>query len=108
MENKKIKKDKKITLYDILMMCGSDEFIDIVYNGYEVIETKEVKAVIDLLDILDDKLLNSLVFKLVDNSGKIRIYTTDAEEKKESIERINRRGLNFSLLFYIYRVLKIN
>lgn len=86
MENKKIKKDKKITLkitlYDILMMCGLDEIIDIVYNGYEVIETKEAKAVIDLLDILDDKLLNSLVFKLVDNFGKIRIYTTDAEEKE--------------------------
>lgn len=35
MENKKIKRDKKITLYDILMMCGLDEIIDIVYNGYE-------------------------------------------------------------------------
>ena len=79
MENKK---DKKITLYDILMMCGSDEIIDIVYNGFEVIETKEAKVVIDLLDILDDKLLNSLVFKLVDNFRKIRIYTTDAEEKE--------------------------
>lgn len=84
MENKKIKKDKKITLYDILMMCGLDEIIDIVYNGYEVIETKEAKAVIDLLDILDDKLLNSLVYKLVDNFGKIRIYTTDAEKGKEN------------------------
>lgn len=74
--------NKKITLYDILMMCGLDEIIDIVYNGFEVIETKEAKAVIDLLDILDDKLLNSLVFNLVDNFGKIRIYTTDAEGKE--------------------------
>lgn len=28
-------------------------------------------------------------------------------EEKESIERINRRGFKFSLLFFIYRVLKI-
>ena len=68
------------------MMCGLDEIIDIVYNGFEVIETKEAKAVIDLLDILDDKLLNSLVFKLVDNFGKIRIYTTDAEEKENKMD----------------------
>lgn len=74
--------EKRITLFDILMMCGEDVFIDIVYNGFEVIETKEAKAVIDLLDILDDKLLNSLVFKLVDNFGKIRIYTTDPTDKK--------------------------
>lgn len=84
MENKKIKKDKKITLYDILMMCGLDEVIDVVYNGVVVIETKEVKAVIDLLDVLEDKLLNSLVYKLVDNFGKIKIYTTDAETEKEN------------------------
>ena len=74
--------EKRITLFDILMMCGEDVVIDIVYNGFEVIETKEAKAVIDLLDILDDKLLNSLVFKLVDNFGKIRIYTTDPTDKK--------------------------
>lgn len=84
MENKKIKKDKKITLYDILMMCGLDEIIDVVYNGIVVIETKEAKAVIELLDVLEDKLLNSLVYKLVDNFGKIKIYTTDAEIEKEN------------------------
>lgn len=84
MENKKIKKDKKITLYDILMMCGLDEIIDVVYNGVVVIEAKEVKAVIDLLDVLEDKLLNALVYKLVDNFGKIKIYTTDAEAEKEN------------------------
>ena len=82
MENKKIKKDKKSTLYDILMMCGLDEIIDVVYDGVVVIETKEAKAVIDLLDVLEDKLLNSLVYRLIDNFGKIRIYTTDAEEKE--------------------------
>lgn len=84
MENKKIKKDKKITLYDILMMCGLDEIIDVVYNGVIVIKAKEAKAVIDLLDVLEDKLLNALVYKLVDNFGKIKIYTTDAETEKEN------------------------
>lgn len=84
MENKKIKKDKKITLYDILMMCGLDEIIDVVYNGTIVIETKEAKAVIDLLNVLEDKLLNALVYKLVDNFGKIKIYTTDAGKEKEN------------------------
>lgn len=84
MENKKIKKDKKITLYDILMMCGLDEIIDVVYDGVVVIETKEAKAVIDLLDVLEDKLLNAPVYKLVDNFGKIKIYTTDVEKEKEN------------------------
>lgn len=81
MENRK---DKKITLYDILMMCGLDEVIDIEYNGIVVIETKEAKAVIDLLDVLEDKLLNALVYKLVDNFGKIKIYATDAKEEDEN------------------------
>lgn len=81
MENRK---DKKITLYDILMMCGLDEIIDIEYNGIVVIETKEAKAVIDLLDVLEDKLLNALVYKLVDNFGKIKIYATDAKEEDEN------------------------
>lgn len=81
MENKK---DKKITLYDILMMCGLDEIIDVVYNGTIVIETKEARAVIDLLDILEDKLLDALVYKLVDNFGKIKIYATDPKEEDEN------------------------
>lgn len=84
MENKKIKKDKKITLYDILMMCDLDEIVDVVYNGVVVIKAKGVKAVIDLLDVLEDKLLNALVYKLVDDYGKIKIYTTDAETEKEN------------------------
>ena len=84
MENKKINKDKKITLYDILMMCGLDEIIDVVYNGVVVIKAKEAKAVIDLLDVLEDKLLNALVYKLVDNFGKIKIYVTDPKEEKEN------------------------
>lgn len=84
MENKKIKKDKKITLYDILMMCGLDEIVDVVYNGVVVIKAKEAKAIIDLLDVLEDKLLNALVYKLVDNFGKIKIYTMDAGEEKEN------------------------
>jgi cyanate lyase len=84
MENKKIKKDKKITLYDILMMCGLDEIIDVVYNGVVVIKAKEAKAVVDLLDVLEDKLLNALVYKLVDNFGKIKIYTADAETENKN------------------------
>lgn len=84
MENKKIKKDKKITLYDILMMCGLDEIVDVVYNGVVVIKAKEAKAVIDLLDVLEDKLLNALVCKLVVNFGKIKIYAADAEAEKEN------------------------
>lgn len=76
--------NKKITLYDILMMCGLDEIVDVVYNGVIVIKAKEAKAVIDLLDVLEDKLLNALVYKLVDDFGKIKIYTVDAETEKEN------------------------
>lgn len=74
----------KITLYDILMMCGQDELVDIVYNGYPVVVCKPAGDLCDLLAILDDEILDSLVFKIADEFGKIRIHCT--EDLKERIE----------------------
>lgn len=75
---------KKITLYDVLMMCGQDELVDIVYNGYPVVVCKPAGDLCDLLEILDDEVLNALVFKICDEFGKIRIHCT--EDLKERIE----------------------
>ena len=75
---------KKITLYDVLMMCGQDELVDIVYNGYPVVVCKPAGDLCDLLEVLDDEILNALVFKLQDEFGKIRIHCT--EDLKERIE----------------------
>ena len=75
---------RKITLYDILMMCGSDELVDIVYNGYPVVNCKPAGDLYDLLAILDDEILDSLVFKITDEFGKIRIHCT--EDLKVRIE----------------------
>lgn len=75
--------NKKITLYDILMMCGTDELVDIVYNGYPVVVCKPAGDLVDLLEVLDDDCLNALVFKLEDEFGKIRIHCT--EDLKERI-----------------------
>ena len=74
---------KQITLYDILMMCGTDELVDIVYNGYPVVVCKHAGDLCDLLEVLDDEILNALVFKLQDEFGKIRIHCT--EDLKERI-----------------------
>ena len=74
----------KITLYDILMMCGTDELVDIVYNGYPVVVCKPAGDLCDLLQVLDDDCLNALVFKLEDEFGKIRIHCT--EDIRERIE----------------------
>lgn len=75
---------KKITLYDVLMMCGTDELVDIVYNGYPVVVCKPAGDLCDLLEVLDDEILNALVFKLQDEFGKIRIHCT--EDLKDRIE----------------------
>lgn len=75
---------KKIRLYDILMMCGTDELVDIVYNGYPVVVCKPACDLCDLLEVLDDEILEALVFKITDEYGKIRIHTT--EDLKERIE----------------------
>lgn len=67
----------KITLYDILILCGQEEIVDIVYNGYPVVVCKPAGDLCDLLQVLDDEILNSLVFKLEDEIGKIRIHCTE-------------------------------
>ena len=72
-----MEKDKKITLYDILMLCGQEELVDIVYNGYPVVVCKPAGDLCDLLQVLDDEILNSLVFKLEDLYGKFRIHCTE-------------------------------
>ena len=76
--------EKKIKLYDVLMMCGQDELVDIVYNGYPVVVCKPAGDLCDLLEVLDDEILNALVFKLQDEFGKIRIHCT--QDLKERIE----------------------
>lgn len=73
----------KITLYDILMMCGTDELVDIVYNGYKVVVCKNAGDLCDLLEVLDDEMLNALVFRIKDEFGKIVIECT--EDLKERI-----------------------
>lgn len=73
----------KITLYDILMMCGTDELVDIVYNGYPVVVCKPAGDLCDLLEVLDDEILNALVFRITNEFGKIRIHCT--EDLKERI-----------------------
>lgn len=75
---------QKITLYDILILCGQEELVDIVYNGYPVVVCKPAGDLCDLLQVLDDEILNSLVFKLEDLYGKFRIHCT--EDLKERIE----------------------
>lgn len=75
---------RKITLYDILMMCGTEELVDIVYNGYKVVVCKPAGDLCDLLEVLDDEILNALVFRIKDEYGKIVIECT--EELKERIE----------------------
>lgn len=75
---------RKITLYDILMMCPDDELIDIVFNGYEVVNCKPAGDICDLFAILDDDILDSLVFRIRDALGGIRIECTSSA-LKESI-----------------------
>lgn len=77
----------KITLYDILMMTGQDDLVDVVYNGYPVITRKPAGDLCDLLQVIDDEILNSLVFKLEDLYGKFRIHCTeDLKGKVEDYE----------------------
>lgn len=67
----------KITLYDILIMCGQDDLVDIVYNGYKVVVCKPAGDLCDLLEVLDDEILNALVFRISDDYGKIVIHCTE-------------------------------
>ncbi len=80
MENK-----QKITLYDILMMCPNEELVDIVFNGYKVVHCKPAGDICDLFAILDDEILDSLVFRIRDDLGRIRIEST-SDALKERIE----------------------
>lgn len=68
---------KKITLYDILMMCGTEELVDIVYNGYKVVVCKPAGDLCDLLEVLDDEIINALVFGIKDEYGRIVIECTE-------------------------------
>lgn len=67
----------KITLYDILIMCGQDDLVDIVYNGYKVVVCKPAGDLCDLLEVLDDEVLKALVFRINDDYGKIVIHCTE-------------------------------
>lgn len=73
---------KKITLYDVLMMCGTDEVVDIVHNGYPVVVCKPAGDLCDLLEVLDDDILNALVFRITNEFGKIRIHCTEDLRKR--------------------------
>lgn len=75
---------QKITLYDILMMCPNEELIDIVFNGYKVVHCKPAGDICDLFAILDDEILDSLVFRIRDDLGRIRIEST-SPALKESV-----------------------
>lgn len=75
---------RKITLNDILMMCPNEELIDIVFNGYKVVNCKPAGDICDLFGILDDEILDSLVFRIRDDLGRIRIEST-SPALKESI-----------------------
>ena len=77
----------KITLYDILILCGQEEIVDIVYNGYPVVVSKPAGDLCDLLEVLDDEILEALVFRITDEYGKIRIHCTeDLKGKVEDYE----------------------
>lgn len=75
----------KITLYDILLMFPNEELIDIVFNGYKVVNCKPAGDICDLFAILDDDILDSLVFRIRDDLGRIRIEST-SPALKERIE----------------------
>lgn len=74
----------KITLYDILIMCGQDDLVDIVCNGYKIVVCKPAGDLCDLLEVLDDEVLKALVFRINDDYGKIVIHCT--EDLKGRIE----------------------
>lgn len=74
----------KITLYDVLMMLPNEEPIDIVFNGYKVVHCKPAGDICDLFAILDDEILDSLVYRIRDVLGRIRIEST-SPALKESI-----------------------
>lgn len=69
------------------MMCGTDDLVDIVYNGYKVVVCKTAGDLCDLLEVLDDEILKALVFRINDDYGKIVIHCTeDLKGKVEDYE----------------------
>lgn len=74
---------QKITLYDVLMMCPNEELVDIVFNGYKVVHCKPAGDICDLFAILDDDILDSLVFRIRDDLGRIRIESTSPALKEK-------------------------
>lgn len=72
----------KITLYNILMMCPNEELVDIVFNGYKVVHCKPAGDICDLFAILDDEILDSLVFRIRNDLGRIRIESTSPALKE--------------------------
>lgn len=67
------------------MMFPNEELIDIVFDGYKVVHCKPAGDICDLLAILDDDILDSLVFRISDELGRIRIEST-SPALKERIE----------------------
>ena len=77
---------KQITVYDMLVLCG-EELVNINYNGFTVLQCKPANDLCDLLGILNDGLLESLVYKITDNAGVLGIYsTTPLKEKIKDYE----------------------
>lgn len=74
----------KITLYDILMLVEHYELVDIVYNGYKVVDCKPAGDLCDILEILDDVILKAPVYKISDDYGKIVIHATEGLKRKVS------------------------
>lgn len=66
----------KITLYDSLMMCPNEELVDIIFNGCKVVKCKPAGDICDLFAILDDEILDSLVFRISDELGVLKIEST--------------------------------
>lgn len=64
------------------MMCPNEELIDIVFNGYNVVNCKPAGDICDLFAILDDDILDSLVFRISDDLGRIRIESTSPALKE--------------------------
>lgn len=59
------------------MMCGTDDLVDIVYNGYKVVVCKPAGDLCDLFEVLDDEILKALVYRINDDYGKIVISCTE-------------------------------
>lgn len=64
------------------MMFPNEELIDIVFNGYKVVHCKPAGDICDIFAILDDEILDSLVFRISDELGRIKIESTSPAVKE--------------------------